>query len=531
MRRAALLIAATAILSAPLGAQTLRVGMSAEPTSADPHHYSFTPNNTLRGNVYDGLVNTDARLRPQPALALSWSRSDDLTWRFELRREVRFHSGAAFTAADVVFSFCRTLNNEGELTSSYSRYMRRLASVQPDGDHAVVIKTLAPEPLLLADLANIAILPRALGPQRELTFDVEGKCGGGEGWPTLAQFNDGTAAIGTGPYRQQRFEKGAAIVLTRSDSYWGEKPVWAEVRLQPVPQAGPRLAGLLSGDYDLIEAPATADMPRLRQDAKYNVSSAPTPRLVFLQLDQREESPFVRAHDGRNPLRDVRVRRALGLAIDRNAIVERVMDGVALPATQVLPDFMAGTIPDLPVPAADAAAARKLLAEAGYPDGFSLTISGPNNRYINDARILQVIAQYWNRIGVKTEVDAMPAATYFGRRAKREFSIPLGGFASGEEPLIFFRPWLLTTDAPRGHGTSNYGAWSDAKFDEVIARAMVTMDAAARARLQQDAARIVLDQVPILPLHFEMAVWAARQGVSYPGRMDQRTMAAEVTRQ
>jgi len=527
MRRAALLLAA--VLAAPAGAQTLRIAMSAEPTSADPQHYGFTPNNTLRGNVYDGLFNLDAKLKPLPGLAVSWSRSDDLTWRFELRHDVRFHNGAPFTSADVVFSYCRTLNNDSEIASSFSRTARRLASVTPDGPHAVVIKTVVPEPLLRTDLAGLAILSRATGPQREISFDVASKCGGGEGWPTLPQFNDGTAAIGTGPFRQRSFEKGGEIVLTRNDTYWGPKPPWAEVRLRAVAQAGPRLAGLLSGDYDLIEAPSTADLPRLREDPDLAHASAPTPRLVFLQLDQRESSPFIRAPDGKNPLRDVRVRRALSLAIDRTAIVDRVMDGVALAASQVLPDFMTGTIPDLPVPAMDAAEARRLLAEAGYPDGFSVTISGPNDRYINDARILQVLAQYWNRIGVKTEVDAMPGAVYFGRRAKREFSIPLGGYASGEEPILFYRPWLLTTDAPRGRGTSNYGAWSNAAFDDVASRAMLTMDTPARAALEQQAARIVADQVPIIPLHFELAVWAFRKGVSYEGRMDQRTLAAEVT--
>lgn len=529
MRPIVLLLAAC--LMAPVHAQTLRVALSAEPTSADPHHYGFTPNNTLRGNVYDGLVNLDAKLKAQPALAVSWSRSDDLTWRFELRRDVRFHNGDAFTAEDVVFSYCRALNNETEIASSFSSDVRRLASVTPEGQHALVIRTVAPEPLLLADLSGLAILPRRLGPQRPIAFDVAGKCGGGEGWPTLPQFNNGTAAIGTGPFRQRSFEKGGAIVLVRNDSYWGPRPPWAEVRMLSVAQNGPRMAGLLAGDYDLIESPATADLPRLRTNPAFGHASAPTPRLLFLQLDQREQSPFVQAPDGKNPLRDVRVRRALSLAIDRTAIVDRVMDGFALATVQLLPDGMAGTIPDLPAPPADVAAARKLLAEAGYPDGFALTLSGPNNRYINDARILQVIAQMWNRIGVKAEVDAMPAAVYFGRRAKREFSVALGGYASGEEPLLFFRPWLITTDAPRGLGTSNYGAWSNEGFDVVAKKALVTMDDAERHEMQRQATRIMIEQMPIVPLHFEMAVWAFRKGITYPGRMDQRTLAAEVAPQ
>jgi peptide/nickel transport system substrate-binding protein len=256
---------------------------------------------------------------------------------------------------------------------------------------------------------------------------------------------------------------------------------------------------------------------------------APTTRLIFLQLDQRQPAPFVNNNEGPNPLRDARVRQALSLAIDRNAIASRVMDGLATPATQFLPDGMTGTIPGLPVLPYDPARARALLAEAGYANGFSITLHATNNRYVNDARVAQALAQYFTRIGVRTEVDAMPSNVFFGRRARKEFSVPMGGWsASAEETLLFFRTWITTLNRERGLGTSNYSDWSDPTFDADAVRALTTMDEAARAALLRAASARALEQMPVLPIHFESAVWAFRRGLTYAGRMDQQTLAQEI---
>jgi peptide/nickel transport system substrate-binding protein len=517
------------VLTGTAGAQTLRIAMAAEPTAADPHHYAAAPNSTLHDHVFESLVRLDARLKPQPSLAESWTRRDDRTWVFRLRPGVRFHNGQVLSSADIVFSYCRILNNDSELAVSYSSTVRRLAKVEPEGPDTVVITTREPEPLLTSDLATLRIIPRGLVPERPIAFDTATNCGAQGPWPTLAAFNDGSAVIGTGPYRLRVFGRGSASELVRNDGYWGEKPAWQAVRLQPVTAAGPRLAGLLAGDHDVVEAPATGDIPRLRENANIRLAVAPTTRLIFLQLDQREPSPFVNGGNGPNPLRDPRVRQALSLAIDRNAITARVMDGLATPAAQFLPEGMAGIIPGLPVLPHDPARARALLAEAGYPNGFTMTLHATNNRYVNDARVAQALAQYLTRIGVRTEVDAMPSNVYFGRRARREFSVPMGGWAaSAEETLLFFRIWMVSLDRDRGYGTSNYSGWSDAAFDTPALAALTTMDDAARNRLLQDASRVALERMPVLPIHFESAVWATRRGLRYEGRMDQTTMAQDI---
>ncbi|MBE9603397.1 ABC transporter substrate-binding protein [Acetobacteraceae bacterium H6797] len=516
--------------SLPASAQTLRVALSAETTSADPLNYSMTMNSTLRHHIFEALIENDADFALKPGLATSWSRESDLAWVFKLRQGVTFHNGQAFGAPDVLFTFCRALNNKDEVVQSYSRIIRRIAKVEVLGEDSIRITTKEPEPLFLSDLANLPLLPRSLINNAPLDFAKGEDCGYAGPWPTASQFNDGSAAIGTGPYKLRSYSRNATTELVRNDAYWGPKPAWESVKLTPVTAAGPRMAGLLAGDFDMIESPATGDLPKLRQNPNFAIASKPTTRMIFVQLDTaRSPSPFVNGGQGPNPLQDVRVRQALSMAIDRKAIESRVMDGLALPAAQFLPDGMGGTIPGLPVLPYDPAKAKELLKEAGYPDGFSMTFHSTNNRYINDARLAQVLAQFWQRIGVKVEVDAMPSSVYFGRRGKREFSASMGGWgADAPETLAFFRIWMLTTDSKAGIGTSNYGGWSYRPFDEAAGAANTTMDEARRMELLREAGRIGLEQMPIIPVHYESAVWAFRKGLAYGGRVDQTTYAPDI---
>ena len=525
MRAAILLLLLLLVL--PAQAQTLRVGLSAETSSADPHHYGLTPNTTLRNHLFNGLTQVDAQLRVQPALAQSWERTGDRTWTFHLRPGVRFSSGEAFGAPDVVFSLCRILNNKEELVSSFSFIVRRFEAIEVKGEDTLVLRTLEPEPMLLSDLATLAILPRSLG-RAGLAFDSKTACGGQGPWPVIADFNEGRAAIGTGPFKLAAYARAGIISLVRNDNHWGEKPHWAEVRLMPITAPASRLAALLAGDQDLIEAPGTADLPKLRTDQRFVVTTAPTTRLIFLQLDTaRDPSPFVQ---GKNALQDTRVRQALSLAINRQALLDRIMDGVALPAAQFLPDGMFGTIPGLPVLPYDPARARALLAEAGYDKGFTMTLHATNNRYINDVQLAQAFVQQWQRIGVKAELELMPSAMFFPRRGKRDFSAAMGGWSTDAgETTNFFRTWLMSTDTPAGTGPSNYGGWSDPAFDTLSRQALTQMDEAKRMRLLQQAGQRALEQMPVIPIHFERAAWAARKGIAYPGRVDQTTSAAEVT--
>ena len=512
-------------------AQSLTMALAAEPTAADPHYHKMTANDAFSAHVYDSLVARNAKMELIPSLALSWKNLDDQTWEFKLRPGVKFSNGQPFTSKDVLFTICRTLNNETNVSQSYMDTTKRITDVQTPDDLTVIIKTEEPLPLMPAEMArNLPIISSSIVQHGKLQFAPKTGCGVTSAWPTVTDFNSGKLAIGTGPFLMKSYVKGTGIQLERNDAYWGAKPHWKTVKMVPVPSAGPRLTGLLSGDYDVIENPAARDLTRSAESGKFDYVATPSTRLVFLQPDiGRNPSPLVKAADGKNPLQDVRVRQAMNMAIDRKAIVQRIMDGLATPAYQYMPDGMFGALPKAPEIKYDPAAAKKLLAEAGYPNGFELTLSSTNDRYVNDSQVSQAVAQYFTRIGIKTNVDAMTASIYFPKRAKREFSLPMGGWpAETGEASALFQLWVASLDSPKGQGTSNYGGFTSAEFDKVYVPAANTVDAAKRKAGLEHATKIALENVSLIPLHFESSIWAFKKGLSYEGRRDQFTLATSV---
>ena len=508
-------------------AGALRIGLSSEPTAMDPHYHQVTPNDAMTSHVFETLVGQDAAMKLIPRLATAWKSVDDTTWEFTLRQGAKFSNGQPFTPQDVIFTFCRVMNNEQSIGGSQPAVVQKFASVEARGDDTLVIKTRLPYPLLPNDMSRMPMLWSGIVQHGPITFDLKNGCGVTGPWPTVADFNGGKSAIGTGPYTLKSYVKGSAIELTRNEGYWGDKPAWGEVKLIPAPSAGPRLTGLLAGDFDLIENPAARDVKRISETPGFGYVITPSVRVVYFQFDvARSPSPTVKAADGKNPLQDVRVRRAISMAIDRKAIAARIMDGAATPANQFLPDGMFGTLPQPPELKYDPEGAKKLLAEAGYPNGFELAVSSTNDRYINDAQISQAVAQYLSRVGIKASVDAMTRSIYFPKRAKREFSFAMGGWSSETgEASSFLQYWVSAFDKEHGLGTSNYGGYDNPAFDQVFKRALVTVDPAAREKLLQESLAIALADLPSIPLHFESSIWAYRKGLTYEGRADQYTLA------
>jgi peptide/nickel transport system substrate-binding protein len=529
---AALAVFGLMIAAAPAArAQSLKVGLSSEPTAADPHYHKQTQNDAFAAHVYDSLVARASDMTLIPGLAVSWKNLDDTTWEFKLRQGVKFSNGAPFTSEDVLFTVCRTLNNKTNITSSYTNVTRRLAGVQTPDAHTVIFKTKTPIPLLPVEFGRgLAILWNGIAPHGKLSFTPDAGCGVTGPWPTVADFNSGKVAIGTGPYVLKSYVKGAGIELTRNENYWGRKPAWKDVKFIPATNAGPRLTGLLAGDFDVIENPAARDLQRIKSDPKFGFVATPSTRMVFFQpAIGRDPGAQVKAPGGKNPLADVRVRRAINMAIDRKTIVSRLMDGMAPIAYQYMPDGMFGAVAKAPEIKYDPEGANKLLAEAGYPNGFELTLSSTNDRYINDGQITQAVAQYLSRIGIKTQVDAMSGAIYFPKRAKLEFGFAMGGWPSEDgEASGLFQLWVTSNDPPNAVGTSNYGRFSSAEFDKIYLQGSVTVDPAARKKLYEQATRIALENVPLIPLHFESSIWAFRKGLVYEGRRDQYTLAMSV---
>ncbi|MBL8838781.1 MAG: ABC transporter substrate-binding protein [Alphaproteobacteria bacterium] len=464
-------------------------------------------------HIFDSLTRFDAEQNLRPALAESWRALDDRTWEFKLRAGVRFSDGSAFGAEDVV----ATIHRVAWVPNSPSRFTPNTASIvetQIVDPLTIRFVTRAPTPLLPADLSVVQVVSRAC---REA--------------PT-ADFNSGRAAIGTGPYKLVSFMPGERVELARNELYWGAAEPWARVSLRLISNSAARVAALLSGAVDMIDSVPTAQMARLRDEPRVEVFSVTSSRLIALLLDHhRESTPFALDKTtgqplARNPLRDLKVRRALSLAINRAALCERVMEGQATPAGQVLPDGFFGTVPGLAAPRFDPDAARALLAEAGYANGFRLTLHGPNDRYVNDSQVMQAVAQMWTRVGVETRVEAITFPVFVTQMSRHEFSSWLVGWApaTGEtsNPL---RALAHSFEPDRGLGAINRGRYSNPPLDALIREASATIDEERRKALLQQAGRIVAEDVPFMPLYFERSSWAARRGLRTVPRVDQHTLA------
>ncbi|RAI57581.1 ABC transporter substrate-binding protein [Roseicella frigidaeris] len=523
MRRGARWAIAAMAMTAPFGTPpargadiTLAVGGAF--TSMDPHFFDLSPNHALTWHVFDRLVHPDADQRPAPGLAESWKRLDDRTWEFRLRRGVTFHDGTPFTADDVVFTFERAPNVPNSPTSlgQYIRPVQRLEVVDP---YTIRLHTAEPIPLI---------------PQMMMSFSVIGRKQG-EGMST-ADYNSGKAAIGTGPYKLASFALGDRAVFTRNPAWWGPRQAWERVTYRMITNDSARVAALQSGDVDAIDAVPTRDVARLQKDPKLAVASRPGLRLIYLYVDaSRPQTPHVTDKAGNplpaNPLRDVRVRRALSMAINREGIRRQIMEGFSLPTGQAQPEGAMGYDPSIPVPAYDPEGARRLLAEAGYPEGFAITLHGPNDRYVNDDAIAQAIAQMWTRIGVRTAVQTSPASVFFTAGGVRdEHSVALTGWSTSTgEPDTHLSLMLATPDPPRGRGTRPRPShYSNPELDRMIDRALTVMDTEAREKAYWDVIRIgYVRDLGVIPIHHQVNIWAMRKGIAYQAPLSELTRAME----
>jgi peptide/nickel transport system substrate-binding protein len=513
-RCVSLALMALLAVALPAAAQDLRIGLKAEPTSLDPQYQNLAANNQVALNIFEPLVARDAGQRLVPALAVSWKPVSDTEWEFKLRPGVKFQDGAPFTAEDVVFTFERAAKVPNSPTpfTAITRQVTRLEIVDP---LTLRITTAMPAPLLPVDLSNLPILSHTAA------------AGGAPEGRTTDELNRGEGLVGTGPFKFVAWKRGGDLTLARNDTYWGAGPAWAHVVFRPLANAPARVAALLAGDVDLIEDPPFADLARIRADSRLTLAKAVSSRVIYIGLDQHAEpSPGIPDTKGKNPLMDRRVREALSRAIDRKGIVDTIMDGLAVPAGDLLPYPAFGTSRDTRPEGYDPAASRRLLAEAGYPNGFALTLGTPNGRYLNDLKVAQAVAAMWTRIGVKTGVEAPAPPEFFKNRDEYRYSAFLSGWGAetGElsNPL---RALVATPSREKGMGGSNRGRYSNPAMDAKLEEAMRTVDDKKREALLQEAGRLVRADFGILPLQFELSVWAMRRDLGYAARADQATLA------
>lgn len=520
---------AAALATAPAGpaeAQELRIGLANETTAMDPHFHNLGPNNQIRRHIFESLITQDENMALIPSLATDWEALDDTTWQFTLREGVTFHNGAPFTARDVIYTVCRIPHVENS-PSSFRTYTAAIADMEAVDDHTLIIRTDEPYPLLPTELSTWGVISADLWGAGDLSFDRE-NCGGMGDLPQAPDFNSPDTVVGTGPFKFVEWARGDRLVLARNDDYWGRVVDFERVILRPITSSGPRVAALLAGDVDMIASPPVQDVDRVR-DSGFEVVEALSNRMLFLAMDFQDGSvPGIRGTDGVNPLQDARVREAISIAINRQAIVDRIHGGLAEPAGELLAPPMFGTS-GRAVDPYDPERARELLAEAGYPEGFQLTLAGMNDRYANDAETAQAMAQMLTVIGIETDLDVMSNSQFWGRRNRNEFSVWFAGWASATAEVSSALTALVATQNPElGHGASNAGKHSNPEVDALLIEAMTTIDVDTRERLLQEAQELALDTYAIIPLLYPVLNWAYRPGLSYTPRTDEDTLAYEV---
>ena len=488
------------------------MGVRTDASSIDPHYHVYSPNTAVYRHIFDTLTQLDARGQLKPGLAARWVAVADDAWEFTLRPNVAFHDGSPFGAADVAYSLARAPNVPNS-PSSYAQYTKSVARTEIIDSLTIRIHTPGPSPTLPVDMASIAIVSKRA---------AEGKA--------TSDFNNGTAAIGTGPYRFVEWIAASRLVLTRNDAYWGGREPWDRVIRRPIANDGARVAAILSGDVDIVEGVPGVDRARLAATAGLALHEIDSSRIIYLHMDSaRDVSPGITDARGekmdRNPLRDPRVRRAISLAINRQGLTERLLSGQAHPAGQYAPPGTLGASPNLPPLPYDPIRAQGLLREAGWGEGFGVELAGSNDRYPSDAQVTQAVGQMLARVGIKTEVRTMPAAILFSRGSKLEFSMILSGWVGTGEASSPLVALMATYDPKTGMGPSNRGRWSNAGFDAALGQALRTLDNGKREALYARAAEIAVDDMGVIPVYFTINTWASKKSLVYDARMDETSLA------
>ncbi|MGF9694239.1 ABC transporter substrate-binding protein [Rhizobium sp. 0TCS1.26] len=511
-RLGAILVVSTLLPASGAWAADLKLAYSSAATSMDPHFHNASQNIAVARNMFETLTQMDADSRIIPGLAEGWTKVDDLTWEFKLRA-AKFQDGSDLTAEDVAWSLQRPNKIENS-PSSFAIYTRAIAKTEIVDARTIRLVTATPYPLLPADLTSIFIVSKKAS--EGITSD---------------KFATPEHMVGTGPYKFESYTPDDRVVMDRFDDYWGGKPAWNNVTIRFMPNDGSRMTALLSGDVNAIENVPTPDIEKVKANPDLVYAAKKTHRMIFLFLDGgRDKSPGVTASDGspiaKNPLTDVRVRRAINMAIDRKAINDRLMMGLAYPTNNMATDQMMGFDPALETVPFDQAGAKKLLSEAGYPDGFRLVLGTPNNRLLNDERVAQAIAQMLTRIGIRTDVDAVPFSAINTKGNRGDFSaVMMGWGVQTAEASSGIRMMVACPDKARGWGVVNWSNYCNPALTDQLVALTAEMDDTKRNDMLKAAVHTVIDDMAIVPLYFQGMTWAARKGIAIIPRMDERTSA------
>jgi peptide/nickel transport system substrate-binding protein len=513
MKKSLSLALAGAFFAVGLHAQTLRWASQGDPQTMDPHSQNESGTNMMNGQVYERLTNRDRNLKIVPGLASEWTQVSPLLWRFKIRPGVKFHDGSPLTADDVVFSIIRGQQK----TSQINNYASAVGTPKKIDDMTVEFDLAKVNPIFLEHLDALWIMSKSWCEKNKVTKPLD--------FANKEESYTSLHANGTGPYMLVSRAPGIKTIYKRNPNYWGKiEGNVQDVVFTPIQNNGTRTAALVSGELDFVLDPPPPDLPRLRNTPGVKVVEGPENRIVFIGMDQGRDELLYSSVKGKNPFKDIRVRRALYQAIDIATMKTKLMNGQSFPTGGTTPSPL-GDFNDPALESRfpyDLAAAKKLLADAGYPDGFEVQLDCPNDRYINDEKICVALAAMWAQLKVQVKVVTQPRATYFPKMEKYDFSMYMlgwGGSVTDAETTI--TPVLRNhRDDASGIGFYNYGRYKDDVFDALAAKSSVEPDVAKRAALVKEALLRFKDQVATLPLHRQVIPWAARSNVSVVHRAD-----------
>jgi peptide/nickel transport system substrate-binding protein len=508
------------LFSVAASAQTLTIGVRAGPLSMDPHFTATGTHAEAVKHVFDSLVVSGDDLELKPGLATSWKALDDTHWEFKLRTGVKFHDGSDFTAEDVKFSVERIPLVTGPNPTTI--YVRRIKSIEIVDPSTIRFETDGPAPTLPNDLVRLFVVSHTAAKD----FSTKDTAPGG--------FNTGKAAIGTGPYKFVSWTPNEQMVLERFDGYWGGKEPWEKVIRREISNDASRVAQLKAGQVDIIARTPAADVPVLEKDPKIATVKKESAYIFYVEFDMREKTPQVTAKDGsplpKNPFLDPKVRQAVDLAIDREALTEIAMEGLGAATGQLVTSNIFGYDKSIPVPKPDPKKAKALLAEAGYPNGFKVTFSFTNDRLPGDRAVGTSIAQMLAGIGIDAQANAQPGAVFFPAKTRGELSLTMAGWGTLTGESNYTLSSLFHTNDPKTKlGAFNVRAYSNAEMDEIVEKASVEMNEATRRTLLEKGNRLVASDRPSLPIASVVSVWAMQKGkVTIVPRSDEDTLAMNI---
>ncbi|MBP0617723.1 ABC transporter substrate-binding protein [Jiella mangrovi] len=498
---------------------------------AEPFHYAFQGdvqsldpmglNETFTigylGNIYEGLTHYDKDMKIEPGLATDWKQTGPDTWRFNLRKNVKFHGGQDFTAEDVVFSWKRSLT-EG---SDFKGYGQKIKDIKVIDDHTIDITTPEPNPIFPREVVYLYIMDKGWAEEHNATKATSPKAGDDNSTYAAQHAN------GTGPFELVSRQPDVKSTLKRFDGYW-DKDIptnVTDVTFTPISQDATRTAALISGELDMAWPIPLQDWNRLENAKGVKILHAPDARTIFLGMDQFRDELLYSSVKGKNPLKDKKVREAMAHAIDLKVIDQKIMRGAAEPAGELIGPQINGFVKSLNTPYEyDPEKSKKLLEEAGYPDGFELGMDCPNNRYVNDALICQAVAGLLARVGIRIDLNAQPKSKYFAKVSPQ----------SGNDTSFYLLGWtpstfdahnalfnlVATFDTEKNQGQFNYGHYSNPKIDELTDKIVSETDQAKRQEMITEAMTLLKDDVGYLPIHQQPLSWGVRDGVSVAQRAD-----------